>query len=132
MGYQLWTSSITGYRRTGTRVSEIRRLFETDVTVRSIYEPLKACLAEADAPEMAKLLDERGFDVAGVKEPDLDLITRFVTAASLKGGGNVRDHAMDITIDNLIADGTSLARAFSILRTREYSFVIVDESVAGI
>lgn len=132
MGYQLWTSPVTGYRRTGTRVSEIRRLFETDVTVRSIYEPLNACFAEADAAEMAKLLDERGFDVAGVKEADNDSITQFVAAASLKKGGNVRHHAVDIPINNLIADATSLAKIFSILGKREYSFVVVDANVAGI
>ena len=132
MGYQLWTSAVTGYRRMGTRVKEIRTLFDKDVTVRSIYEPLKACLADADALEMAALLEGRGFDVAGVKEPDIDSIIRFVTAVSLKGGGNVRDHAMDIAIDNLIADATSLAKVFSILRTREYSFVVVDENVARI
>ncbi len=132
MGYQLWTSPVTGYRRTGTRVREIRALFETGVTVSSIYEPLKSCLAEADATEMAALLDSRGFDVAGVKEPDYDSITRFVSAASLKMGGNVRDHAVDIAVENLIADATPLAKVFSILGRREYSFVLVDANVAGI
>ncbi len=87
MGYQLWTSPVTGYRRMGTRVKEVRTLSDKDITVRCIYEPLKACLAGADALEMAGLLEERGFDVAGVKEPDNDSITRFVTAASLKMGG---------------------------------------------
>jgi hypothetical protein len=81
---------------------------------------------------MAALLEQRGFDVAGVKEADNNSITRFVTAASLKKGGNVRDHAVDIAIDNLIADATSLAKVFSILGRREYSFVVADANVAGI
>jgi hypothetical protein len=132
MAYELWTSPVTGYRRMGTRVKEVRTLFDKDVTMRCIYEPLKACPADADAVEMAVLLEERGFDVAGVKEPDTDSITRFVTAASLKSGGNVRDHAVNIAIDNLIADATSLAKVFSILGSREYSFVVVDANVAGI
>jgi len=132
MGYQLWTSPVTGYRRIGTRLSEIRTLFERDVTVRSIYEPLKSCLADANAAEMARLLDERGFDVTGVKEQNKDSITQFVTAASLKGGGSVRNHAADIAIGDLIADATPLAKIFSILRSREYSFVLVGADVAGI
>jgi len=110
----------------GTRVKEVRTLFDKDVTVRCIYEPLKACLADADALEMATSLEERGFDVAGVKEPDNDSITRFVTAASLKNGGEVRDHAVNIAINSLIA------KVFSILGKREYSFVVIDANVAGI
>ncbi len=39
---------------------------------------------------------------------------------------------MDIAIGNLIADATSLAKVFSILGGREYSFVVVDANVAGI
>jgi hypothetical protein len=81
---------------------------------------------------MAHLLDERGFDVAGVKEQDNDSITRFVTAASLKAGGEVRDHAGDIPMSYLIADATPLAKIFSILGSREYSFVLVGADVAGI
>ncbi len=56
MGHQLWTSPLTGYRRTGTRVREIRLMFEQDVTVRSIYEPLKACPADEPAEAMLQLL----------------------------------------------------------------------------
>ena len=113
----------------GTRVKEVRTLFDKDVTMRCIYEPLRACPADADALEMAVLLEERGFDVAGVKEPDSDSITRFVNAASLKMGGYVRDRAVNIAIENLVADATSLAEVFSILGRREYSFVLVDADV---
>jgi hypothetical protein len=112
-------------------VREIQVMFERGVTVRSIYEPLKACLADEDATEMAQLLDERGFDVAGVKD-DNDSITHFVTADALRGGGNVQDHAVPIAAGDLIADGTPLARIFSVLATRPYSFVLVGAKVAGI
>ena len=78
MGDELWTPPVTGYRRIGTRVSEIRALFETGITVRSICEPLRACFANANATEMAKLLHDRGFDVAGVKDDDTETIKRFV------------------------------------------------------
>ena len=130
MSYQLWTLPLTGYRRTGTRVSEIRRLFETGVTVRSIYEPLKACSAEADATEMMQLLIERSFDVAGVKEGDKP-ITHFVTASELKRR-TVRDHAQRISIEDVLSDATPLARMFSLLAARPYSFVLVDDMIAGI
>jgi hypothetical protein len=133
MALQLWTSPVTGYRRIGTRVREIRAMFENDVTVRSIYEPLRACISSSDAAEMAQLLDERGFDVAGVKDVDGQApITRFVTAEALRNGGIVDDHAVAIAAGDLLADATPLAKIFSILAIRQYSFVLADAVVAGI
>lgn len=132
MGHELWTSALTGYRRTGTRVREIRAMFEREVTVRSIYEPLKSCLAQENADEMRKLLSQRGFDVAGVKEPDTDTITRFVTAAALSEGGTVDQYAQAIPIASLISDAAPLAEIFSILGSKEYAFVLVGDAIAGI
>src|SRR5437016_1155164 len=133
MAYQLWTSPVTGYRRTGTRVREIRALFESGITVRSICEPLKACLAEANATEMAELLDERGFDIAGVNEEQSNQsTTRFVSSIALKKGGIVRDHAEDIVVGDLISEATPLAKIFSLLERRSSSFVLVGGTVAGI
>src|SRR6476469_3993189 len=98
MGCQLWTSPVTGYRRTGTRVREIRAMFETGITVRSIYEPLKACFANADARETAQLLDPRGFDGVGVKDTEKGAITCFGLADVLRKGGIVQDHAETIVV----------------------------------
>ncbi len=132
MGYQLWTSPVTGYRRIGTRVDEIRALFEKNITVRSICEPLKACFAHANANEMARLLHARGFDVAGVKENDTEAIKRFVRASALKKGGTVSDHAEDIRLEQLISEATPLAQIFSVLAARAYSFVLAGGTVSGI
>ena len=132
MGYQLWTSPVTGYRRIGTRVDEIRALFEKNITVRSICEPLKACFAHANANEMARLLHERGFDLAGVKDNDTEAIKRFVRASALKKGGTVGDHGEDIRLEDLISDATPLAQIFSVLGKRPYSFVLAGGTVSGI
>lgn len=43
MGYELWTSPITGYRRKGTRFSELRAVIGAGVQARSIFEPLQCC-----------------------------------------------------------------------------------------
>lgn len=131
MAIQLWTSPITGYRRRGTSVSEVRTLFETGVTVCSIYEPLRACPAQASALEMAALMREHSFDVAGVKE-DKQSITRFVTAVSLEQGGIVADHSKDIAVEHLISDATPMPKTFELLGQRAYAFVLVGREVAGI
>lgn len=132
MGYQLWTSPVTGYRRIGTRIREIRAFFETSITVRAIYEPLRACFADAEAMEMGKLLQDHGFDVAGVKDDESQTIKRFVRASALIDGGTVGAHAEAIEVDDLISDATPLAQIFPILGTRAFSFVLAGGAVSGI
>ena len=66
MGYQLWTSPITGYRRRGTRLAELHAVLGSQITARVIFEPLQSCPANAPAWEMFRALGQRDFDVAGV------------------------------------------------------------------
>lgn len=66
MGNELWTSPITGYRRKGTRLSELRSVLGARIDARAILEPIQCCPANALATEMRDLLGRRGFDVAGV------------------------------------------------------------------
>ncbi|MGH8095536.1 MAG: hypothetical protein ACREIF_19060 [Chthoniobacterales bacterium] len=132
MGYELWTSPLTGYRRVGTRVREIRDMFEGSITVRSIYEPLKACRAGDSAEEIHRLLVQRGFDVAGVKDDGTDAIRLFIAAESLRAGGRVSDHAMPIPIHVLISDSTPLREIFGILGKQTYAFVLSGTVLAGI
>jgi hypothetical protein len=59
VGYELWTSPITGYRRRGTRLSEIRALVSAGIQARAILEPLQSCSVDAPADEMRRILDQR-------------------------------------------------------------------------
>jgi hypothetical protein len=83
MGYQLWTSPVTGYRRTGTRLRELRHLFENGITAQAILEPLQSCPPDANAIEIAQLLHARDFDVVGVKEESGGEVFGFVFRDSL-------------------------------------------------
>jgi hypothetical protein len=67
MGYQLWTSPSTGYRRKGTRFADLSTLFGDGITVTAVLEPLLSCPADADAIQMSRILCDRSFDVAGVQ-----------------------------------------------------------------
>src|SRR5690348_13463229 len=131
MGYQLWTSPITGYRRTGTRLRELRHLFEDGITAQAILEPLQSCSSGASAVEVAQLLQVRDFDVVGVQEqPEGDVIG-FVSRDSLQTGF-VRDYLQKVTAGHLISDATPLASLLSILKNRERTFVLVGQHVRGI
>jgi len=131
MGYELWTSPVTGYRRTGTRLRELRHLFEDGITAQSIHEPLQSCPSTPNAIEIAELLRDRDFDVAGVKEESSGEVIGFVFRDSLKTG-IVRSHLQKMTSEHLISDATPLANLLSIFKTRNHAFVLVGQYVRGI
>ena len=131
MGYQLWTSPTTGYRRTGTRLRELRNLFESGITARAILEPLLSCPSGANAIEVSKILHDMDFDVGGVQEDPRGHVIGFVYRESLKDG-IVRDHLNKMTAEHLISDSTPLASLLSILKTKEHVFVLVGQHVEGI
>ena len=131
MGYELWTSRVTGRRRTGTRVAEIRRLFERDISAASILEPVRSCPANAPAEDMRQHLKNREFDIAGVKvQPDSELIG-FVRREELISGC-VKEHLHRLEDQYLIADSTPLADTIKILAEKEFQFVLVGSVVQGI
>lgn len=131
MGYELWTSPVTGYRRTGTRLRELRHLFEDGITAQAILEPLQSCPSTANAIEIAQLLRHRDFDVVGVQEESGGEVIGFVFRDSLKTG-TVRSHLQKMTSEHLISDATPLANLLSIFKTRERAFVLVGQYVSGI
>ncbi len=131
MGDQLWTSPITGYRRKGTRLEELRSVLGSSITARAILEPLKSCSAEAFAVEMAQALKQRDFDVAGVKDREDGPVIGFVTRESLRNG-TVSNHAQPLTANLLISDSTPLPTVLSVLKGRQHCFVLIGPEVKGI
>ena len=131
MGHQLWTSPITGYRRKGTRLTELRSLLGTGITAHAVLEPLQSCPADAPALKMAHILRERDFDVAGVQSRRGDSVIGFVARDALNQGC-VRDHLQPIGAEHLVSDATPLASLLSIFRAREHVFVLVGPQVRGI
>lgn len=131
MGYQLWTSPITGYRRKGTRLSELRSMVAARIGARAILEPLQCCPADAPATEMRDLLGERGFDTAGVMKEAAGPVIGFVIAKELSKGF-VRDHKKPLNAEHLISDATPIADLLRVLRSKERAFVLVGPDVKGI
>ncbi len=131
MGYQLWASPITGYRRRGTRLAEFRGLLGEGITARAILEPLLSCPADEPADAMAQVLLRRDFDTAGVKEARDGPVIGFVESATLIGGP-VRDHRRELTAEHLISDGTPLPGLLAALKGRQYAFVLMGREVRGI
>jgi hypothetical protein len=131
MGYELWTSPITGYRRKGTRLSDLRSVLGAGILARTILEPLRCCPAEAPAHEMESDLKNRGFDVAGVKAIENGPVIGFVKREAMRSG-SVKDHIIPISAEHLISDATSLSDLLNVFRTKERVFVLVGSEVKGI
>lgn len=131
MGYQLWTSPITGYRRKGTRLAELRSLLGSGITAHAVLEPLQSCPADAEASAMARILRLRDFDVAGVQAKRNGPVIGFVARESLMGG-LVKDHMQVLTADALISDATPLSSLLTALKGRQHAFVLIGLAVRGI
>lgn len=131
MGYQLWTSPVTGYRRRGTRLSELRALVSAGITVDTILEPLQSCPAHADATDIASLLRVRDFDVAGVQNSQNEAVIGFVDRESLQSG-QVKDHMQQLDVRHLVSAQTPLQAMMNVLKDRPFAFVLVGSQVRGI
>jgi len=131
MAYKLWISPITGHRRIGTRLSDVRSLFDRGITTGAIFELLKSCPVHASAREIKKLLAKRGFDVAGVMESKDGIVIGYVQRSDLETG-SVRDHIKMFEPDLLIADSAPIPELFDLLNNKEFLFVLNKTRIEGI
>lgn len=131
MGSKLWTSTLTGYRRKGTRFTSIKQIFIDNVTAKCIYEPLLSCRANSASGEAKEALQIRDFDVAGVKETEDGPVIGYVKNDEI-GDGEFKDYIRKIEHELLISDSTPIADIFSVLTSKHFAFVIYGNQVTGI
>jgi len=131
MSYQLWTSPITGYRRIGTKLSDVRSLFEKGITTSAIFETLKSCPADESAFTIKETLEQRDFDVVGVMESRDGPVIGYVNRSDLNSD-TIRKHMRPITPGLLVADSTSIADLFKVLCKNEFLFILNKTRVEGI
>ena len=131
MGYQLWTSPVTGYRRRGTRLADFREGFGDTIKAQAIFEPLQSCPIDAYALEMYDELRTREFDIAGVKRSANEPVIGYVRREKLVSGF-VGDHVEVITHDDYVIESISIDPLLTRLRDRTFLFVGVENQIAGI
>ncbi|HEV7163969.1 MAG TPA: hypothetical protein VGO35_01090 [Gammaproteobacteria bacterium] len=131
MGFQLWTSPITGYRRKGTRISELRALVGSGITAMAVLEPLQSCINTISASEVAPALRRREFDVAGIKESGTGPVKGFVRTSELTSGA-VQDHFHPFEAQHLVSEAIPLHELLSALKTKTHVFVLIGSEVRGI
>ncbi len=131
MAYQLWTSPVTGYRRIGTKLSDVRSLFDKGITASSIFEPLKSSPADANAQEIRETLLQLDFNVVGVMESKNGQVIGYVQRSDLTSD-IVRKHLKLITPEILIADSTPIPELFALFCENKFSFILNKTKIEGI
>jgi len=131
MGYQLWISPLTGYRRKGTKFAALKHIFIDNVTAKCIYEPLLCCPVNSVSRKAKEALKIRNFDVAGVKEKKDGPVIGYVVADDIHDD-DFKKYVKKIDQELLISDSTPLAEIFSVLSSRHFSFVIYGNNIVGI
>jgi hypothetical protein len=131
MGYELWTSPTTGYRRRGTRLADLNAAFGKSVCASAIVEPLKSCPADAPAEEMGQILHKRDFDIAGVRTSECAPVTGFVRRIDLTHG-LIKDHLRILDAEKVIDESITIQPLLDVLEDRSFVFVRINDEINGI
>ncbi|BAY07650.1 hypothetical protein [Calothrix sp. NIES-2098] len=116
-----------------SRSQDLRSLFENNITIEYVAEPLKAVSAEAEVIQVLQWMQARDFDVVGVELGDT--ITGYVERASLlkaTSGKTCNDYQRVFHPRELIAISTPLMKLLPILQQTPRLFVLDCNQVTGI
>jgi hypothetical protein len=115
-----------------SRAQDLRSLFENNITIEYVAEPLKAVPADADAALVLQWMEERDFDVIGIEAKDV--ITGYVERSSLNNGKQSKcgDYQQVFHPSELVASCTPLMKLLPILQQTSRVFVLDCNQVRGI
>lgn len=101
-----------------------------NIVARHISENLESCNVNDDASIIKKIMDQKRFDVYGVKDDD-GLVIGYVKGAQLRKG-KCKGYLIKFEPGSLISDGTSLFDILILMENRERLFVLQKNEVYGI
>lgn len=130
MGYQLWMSPETGYRRQGTRFESLHKIFLEHAKLLSLLEPVLCCKATDSASDAKYALELRDFDVTCVVN-DEGVIVGQIERKNLNQG-LVIEYTMKIEEEQKIDENTSLVHLLTILEKSEFKYVTRNNQIIGI
>lgn len=115
-----------------SRSQDLRSLFEKNITIQDVAEPLKAMPSDAYVTDVLHLMQAQNFDVIGVETGDT--ISGYVELSSLIQGqsGKCSDYQRVFHPKELIAISTPLMKLLPILQQTPRLFVLDCNQVSGI
>src|SRR5690625_4752398 len=108
--------------KTSKGYKKIRNIFENNMDVNLISEPLYTCSLEDDALQVKSEMATRDFDIYGVQTSNRGIIG-YVKRNDLSQG-EIRDFYVPFSSDNLISDSTSLIELLELFQLRDYMFIL--------
>jgi hypothetical protein len=99
---------------------DLHRIFRNSITAREIAEPLASFEKEHPAPKVRKFMEERDFDVVGVREDGV--ITGYVLRESL-GSDTVGDYMRPFSELEVIDESNPLLDTLEALRYSRWVFI---------
>lgn len=119
----------TGMKQLKSSLSDLQRLFARTITLRDIAEPLGSFDAGQSAAEVGRFMDQRGYDVVGVRQEGV--VTGFAARTEL-ADGPLGLHRLSFGAGDVLPDSEPLLAAFAALRERRHVFITVLGHVGGI
>ncbi|AVH71265.1 hypothetical protein [Nostoc sp. 'Lobaria pulmonaria (5183) cyanobiont'] len=115
-----------------SRSQDLRSLFENNITIEYVAEPLKAMPADAEAKKVLHWMQAQNFDVIGVETGDI--VSGYVERSSLipDKKGKCSDYQRVFHPKELIAISTPLIKLLPILQQTPRLFVLDCNQVSGI
>ncbi|TAF04893.1 MAG: hypothetical protein EAZ77_14945 [Nostocales cyanobacterium] len=115
-----------------SRSQDLRSLFEKNITIEYVAEPLKAVKADADITKIIHLMELQDFDVVGVETEGT--ITGYVERSTLIESkfGKCSDYQRVFHPQEIIAISTPLMKLLPILQQKSRLFVLDCNQVSGI
>lgn len=110
-------------------LGDLRRLFTRTITLRDIAEPLVSFDHIHPASEVRAFMDQREYDVVGVREHGV--VSGYVLRSELSSG-TVGEHRHMFAAGDVLPDTDPLHSAFAALRDRRHVFITVLGHVGGI
>ena len=113
-------------------LNDLEGLFEHSITVRHISEPLASFDADHPAAQVLEFLEEKDYDVVGVKKNGL--VSGYVRREdlSLEDGNKVGVHLVTFEQEELLSETTPLVNVFEVLHNSPRAFVLILGQAGGI
>lgn len=113
-------------------LEDLRELFEHSITVRHVSEPLASFDSNHLAVQVRRFMEEKDYDVVGVREDGL--VSGYAKRGdlSLEDGDQVGIHLVRFKPEDMISESTPLLNVFEALRNSPRVFILILGRVGGI
>lgn len=113
-------------------LNDLRELFEHRITVRHISEPLVSFDSNHLAAQVRRFMEEKDYDVVGVREDGLVSGYARKDDLSLEDGDQVGVHLVRFKSEDMLSESTPLLNVFEALRNSPRVFILFLGRVGGI